>query len=243
MGKNKLKKFDDMAAFPHVYQYPFHVLQSVGEFPLKGKWRAEVFQNDCPVVLELGCGRGEYTVGLGRLFPDKNFIGIDLKGARIWAGAKESLASGMKNVAFLRTSIELISHFFASGEVNEIWLTFPDPQMKKVNKRLSGTRFMKLYREILQGKGLIHLKTDSHFLYAYTLDMIKVNQYPIEVCTDDLYHSGMADDILSIQTFYEQQWLERGLKIKYIRFVCEHRDTLIEPETEIERDTYRSYKR
>ena len=243
MGKNKLQKFDDMTGFPHVFQYPFAVLQAGGGCPLKGHWKEAVFKNDNPLVLELGCGRGEYTVGLGRLFPDKNFVGIDIKGARMWAGAKESLEAGMKNVAFLRTSIELISHFFAPGEVAEIWITFPDPQMKKVNKRLTGTRFMRLYSEILSGEGVIHLKTDSRFLYAYTCEMIKANAYPVQVCTDDMYHSGPEDGILSIRTCYEQQWLERGLDIKYIRFVCEYRDRLTEPAADIEPDPYRSYNR
>ena len=242
MGKNKLQKFDDMAGFPHVFQYPFAVLNE-GGCPLKGRWNAEVFKNDNPIVIELGCGRGEYTVGLGRLFPDTNFIGVDIKGARMWAGAKESLETGMTNVAFLRTSIELISNFFAEEEVSGIWLTFPDPQMKKATKRLTSTRFMSLYREILSGDGLIHLKTDSNFMYTYTCEMIKANNYPVQVCTDNLYNSGMADEILSIRTYYEQQWLERGLDIKYIRFVCEPRASLIEPDVEIEPDPYRSYNR
>jgi tRNA (guanine-N7-)-methyltransferase len=243
MGKNKLQKFDDMAAFPHVFQYPFAALQAGGGCRLKGRWKEDVFGNSHPLVLELGCGRGEYTVGLGERFPEKNFIGIDIKGARMWSGAKESLEKGMRNVAFLRTSIELISHFFAPGEVSELWLTFPDPQMKKVNRRLTGTRFMRLYRTILSGEGIIHLKTDSRFMYAYTCEMIKANSYPVQACTNDLYHSGMADDILSIRTYYEQQWLDRGLDIKYIRFVCEPRDCLTEPDVEIEPDSYRSYNR
>ena len=243
MGKNKLRKFEDMAGFSHVFQYPFAVLQSEGGCPLKGQWNKEVFRNDHPLVLELGCGRGEYTVGLGRLYPEKNFIGIDIKGARMWAGAKESLAAGMKNAAFLRTNIELVSFFFAPEEVSEIWLTFPDPQMKKVNKRLTSTRFMALYREILTEKGLIHLKTDSHFMYTYTHEMIKANRFPVQICTDNLYQSGITDEILSIRTCYEQQWLNRGLTIKYIRFINEPRESLIEPDVEIEPDPYRSYNR
>jgi len=243
MGKNKLQKFDDMAGFPHVFEYPFAVLQAEGGCPLKGLWNKNVFKNDKPLVLELGCGRGEYTVGLGQLFPEKNFIGIDIKGARMWTGAKESLEAGMKNVAFLRTNIELINNFFAPEEVSEIWLTFPDPQMKKVNKRLTSTRFMKLYREILSGEGLIHLKTDSNFMYTYTNEMIKANNYPVQICTDNLYNSGITDEILSIRTYYEQQWLDRGLNIKYIRFICEPRDNLFEPDEEIEPDPYRSYNR
>ncbi|MDL2208636.1 tRNA (guanosine(46)-N7)-methyltransferase TrmB [Parabacteroides sp. OttesenSCG-928-O15] len=243
MGKNKLAKFDDMAGYPHVFEYPYGRLQEEG-FEMKGRWNELFFKNDKPIVLELGCGKGEYTVGLGRLFPDKNFIGIDIKGARMWSGAKESLEADMTNVAFLRTHIELLTHFFAPGEVAEIWLTFPDPQMKKVNKRLTSTRFMKLYREVLAEKGIIHLKTDSQFMYTYTQEMVKANNYPLLFATDDLYHSDFADDaILSIQTYYEQQWLDRGLNITYTQFVCEERATLIEPDIEIEYDSYRSFNR
>ena len=243
MGKNKLKKFADMTGFPHVFQYPFARLQIEKNPPLRGLWNRQFFGNENPIVLELGCGRGEYTVGLGRFFPEKNFIGVDIKGARMWTGAKESLELGMKNVAFLRTDIELITHFFNKGEVSEIWLTFPDPQMKKANKRLTGTRFISLYNRILTDNGVIHLKTDSNFMFAYTKEVIRVNHFPITVCTDDLYHSGLTDQSLFIQTHYEQQWLERGLNIKYIQFVCESREKLIEPDIEIEPDAYRSYHR
>ncbi|MCD8176436.1 MAG: tRNA (guanosine(46)-N7)-methyltransferase TrmB [Tannerellaceae bacterium] len=242
MGKNKLAKFEDMAGFPHVFEYPFARLQAEG-FELKGHWNERFFKNNNPVVLELGCGKGEYTVGLARLFPDKNFIGIDIKGARMWTGAKDSLERGMKNVAFIRTSIELISSFFAPGEVSEIWLTFPDPQMKKVNKRLTSTRFMSLYRQILAKEGIIHLKTDSNFMYTYTCEMVKAHGFPVLFSTNDLYHSGLVDEILSIQTYYEQQWLDRGLTIKYIKFVCEDREQFIEPDVEIELDPYRSFNR
>lgn len=245
MGKNKLQKFDEMARYPHVFEYPYAILEEKG-CNLKGNWHQSVFKNNHPIILELGCGRGEYTVGLGKLFPEKNFIGIDIKGARMWTGAKEVYESGMDNVAFLRTNIELIEHFFTKGEIAEIWLTFPDPQMKKVNKRLTSTRFISLYQKILDQNGIIHLKTDSNFMFIYTCEMIKSNNFPMLVCTDNLYHTEqteLSDEILSIQTYYEQQWLERGINIKYTQFVCETRDTLIEPEVEIELDSYRSYNR
>lgn len=242
MGKNKLKKFAEMETFDNVFQYPFATLQDKG-FPLKGKWQSDFFKNNNPIVLELGCGKGEYAVGLARKFSDYNFIGVDIKGARMWTGAKQAVEQGLKNVAFLRTNIELIAHFFESGEVSEIWITFPDPQMKKVTKRLTSTRFMELYRQILKPEGLVHLKTDSPFLYTYTDAMVSLNRLETLVNTDDLYHSGLADDILEIRTFYEQQWLDRGLTIKYIKFKLDHTTELSEPEIEIEEDTYRSFSR
>jgi tRNA (guanine-N7-)-methyltransferase len=242
VGKNKLQKFEDMTGYPHVFQYPFAVLQEKG-FEMKGRWNELFFKNNHPIVLELGCGKGEYTVGLGKSFPDRNYIGMDIKGARMWSGARESLEAGLSNVAFLRTHIEMIDAFFAPGEVAEIWLTFPDPQMKKPNKRLTSTRFMQLYRRILAADGRIHLKTDSHFMYLYTLEMVKANGYPLVYHTADLYHAPVDDKRLAIQTYYEQQWLERGIDIKYICFVCEERETLTEPDIEIEWDTYRSFNR
>ena len=242
MGKNKLKKFGEMETFPNVFQYPFAELQK-GPFPLKGKWNTEFFKNDNPIVLELGCGKGEYAVGMAKKFADRNFIGVDIKGARMWTGAKQSVQEGIANVAFLRTSIELIASFFDAGEVSEIWITFPDPQMQKVNKRLTSTRFMQLYRQILKDGGLVHLKTDSPFLYAYTDAMVRLNGFVTEVNTDDLYHSGLADDILEIRTFYERQWLARGLTIKYINWHLDATTELQEPEIDIEKDTYRSFSR
>ncbi len=242
MGKNKLQKFDDMNGYSHVFQYPFSILQEKG-FEMKGRWNELFFQNNNPIVLELGCGKGEYTVGLAKLYPGKNFIGIDIKGARMWTGAKQSMAEGLKNVAFLRTHIELLHYFFAPEEISEIWITFPDPQMSKVNKRMTSTRFMKLYREILTPNGVINLKTDSNFMYIYTCEMIKANHFPVIAQTDDLYHSDITNKILSIQTFYEQQWLDRGLNIKYVSFICENRNGYIEPNVEIELDSYRSFNR
>lgn len=242
MGKNKLKKFSEMETFQNVFQFPFSVLKEKG-FPMKGRWREDFFHNDNPIVLELGCGKGEYAVGLAKKFTNMNFIGVDIKGARMWTGAKESVQKGMTNVAFLRTSIELIAEFFAPGEVDEIWITFPDPQMKKVNKRLTSVHFMNIYRQILKDNGIMHLKTDSPFLYAYTDASVKLNKFNVEVNTDDLYHSGLADDILEIQTFYEKQWLARGLTIKYIKWRLDQNTELQEPDIEIEFDTYRSFSR
>lgn len=161
----------------------------------------------------------------------------------MWTGAKQSVQEGIANVTFLRTSIELIASFFEAGEVSEIWITFPDPQMQKVNKRLTSTRFMQLYRQILKDGGLVHLKTDSPFLYAYTDAMVRLNGFATEVNTDDLYHSGLADDILEIRTFYERQWLARGLTIKYINWHLDATTALQEPEIDIEKDTYRSFSR
>ena len=242
MGKNKLKKFAEMETFDNVFQYPFAVVERDG-FPLKGRWKSDFFKNDNPIVLELGCGKGEYAVGLARRFPEKNYIGVDIKGARMWPGAKSAVKEGVSNVAFLRTNIELITRFFEPGEVSEIWITFPDPQMKKVRKRLTSSRFLELYREILVADGIVHLKTDSPFLYTYTDALVKLNNMPTEVNTSDLYHSDIVDDILEIKTFYEQQWLDRGLTIKYIKFHLDHTTQLQEPDIEIEEDTYRSFSR
>ena len=196
MSKNKLSKFADMATYPHVFEPPFARDPEANPFPLRGKWHEAFFHNDHPIVLELGCGRGEYTVGLGRLFPEKNFIAVDIKGSRMWHGATESLREGMTNVAFLRTHIEFIERFFAPGEVSEIWLTFSDPQMKKATKRLTSTYFMERYRRFLVDGGRIHVKTDSNFLFTYTRLMVEHNGLPALVQTDNLYRdqSGTLEE-------------------------------------------------
>lgn len=251
MGKNKLKKFAEMETFHNVFQCGAR--ECVEDSPvvtMRGKWRELYFHNNNPIVLELGCGRGEYTIGLAQRDPNKNYIGIDIKGARMWAGAKQAELAGIKNVAFLRTNIEMISNFFSPDEIDEIWITFPDPQMKKATKRLTSTYFMQRYRQLLRPDGIIHLKTDSPFLYTYTQAMVKENHYPILVDTDDLYSEeairtlgDKANEARMLQTHYENQWLDRGLTIKYIVWQLPAEPSYIEPEIEIEKDTYRSYGR
>lgn len=244
MGKNKLKKFAALETYPHVLQYSYARLQDEG-FPLRGRWKTYFFHNDHPIVLELGCGKGEYTVGLARKNPDRNYIGVDVKGARIYTGATMALEEKMTNVAFLRASISDILSFFAPGEVSEIWITFPDPQMKKVRKRLTSTRFLDLYSHILKPDGKLHLKTDSPFLYTYTRAMADHNGIVPEADTADLYGDPdhPADEILSIRTYYEQQWLSRGLTIKYLRLTIPRDRVLTEPDIDIPYDTYRSFSR
>lgn len=246
MGKGKLQKFAEMETFSNVFQYPFSVIENV-PFEMTGHWREQYFHNDNPIVLELGCGKGEYTVELARLYPQVNFIGVDIKGARMHKGAKEALTAGLSNVAFLRTNIEIIDRFFAKDEVQEIWLTFSDPQMKNPRKRLTSTYFMNRYRHFLVDGGLIHLKTDSNFLFTYTTYMVEANHLPLLFRTEDLYHTDGIDEetrkILSIQTFYEAQWIARGLNIRYMKFHLPQQGELVEPDVEIPLDDYRSFHR
>ena len=235
-----------MERYENVFPYPYSVIDNV-PFEMKGKWRETFFKNNNPIVLELGCGKGEYTVELAKLYPDTNFIGVDIKGARMWTGATMALNQGLKNVAFLRTNIEIIDRFFEKDEVSEIWLTFSDPQMKNPRKRLSSTFFLERYRKFLVNNGTIHLKTDSNFLFTYTTYMVEHNKLPLLFHTTDLYHQEGIDDttkqILSIQTYYEKMWIERGLNIKYMKFSLPQDTQLVEPEVEIELDDYRSYRR
>ena len=249
MGKNKLKKFAEMETFHNVFQPPYE--------PMAGHWRDRYFQNNHPIVLELGCGRGEYTVGMAERYPEKNFIGVDIKGARMWAGAKEAEQKELRNAAFLRTNIEFNTEFFAADEVDEIWITFCDPQMKKATKRLTSTYFMQRYQRIVKPNGLIHLKTDSPFLYTYTTEMLRLNPYPVLCSTDDLYGEksdeatvpvqgkeiALFADAKALQTHYEKQWLDRGMSIKYIEWQLSPLTAWEEPTIEIEKDTYRSYGR
>jgi len=220
VGKNKLKRFADNKVFSNVFQPTFEeVFQK--DYKLKGKWRSEYFNNNNPIVLELGCGKGEYAVSLAKKFPNKNFIGIDVKGARLWRGAKTAIDDGMRNVAFIRTKIELIESFFSISEVNEIWITFPDPQLKtrRVKKRLTSSLFLNSYSKFTANDASINLKTDSQELHEYTKEVLMYNNICPVVCTNDLYNSSHADDVLSIKTFYESKYLEEGKKITYIRFI------------------------
>ncbi len=241
MSKNKLAKFDEMETFEHVVQAPYNKIEK-DNFYLKGNWAKDFFKNNNPIILELGCGKGEYTVALAERNPNSNYIGVDIKGARIYNGAKESFDKGLNNVGFLRTNIEIIGQFFGADEIAEIWLTFPDPQMKKTRKRLTSTTFLNRYKTFLKKDGIIHLKTDSNFQYSYTRAMVNLNQFEILAETDNLYESNILTELLQIKTFYENQWISRGITIKYLSFKLSNKEFL-EPEIDIEKDEYRSFGR
>ena len=229
MGKNKLRKWSEMENYSHVIQPRFEdVFRKDHE--LKGKWNEAFFGNNNPLILELGCGKGEYTVGMARMFPEKNFLGIDIKGARMWKGAMMAKNQSLKNVGFLRTRIELIESFFDRDEVDEIWLTFPDPQLKKRRnkKRLTGSRFLNHYRSFLKKDGLIHLKTDSLEMYNYTLNLIKNNNLDIIKNSADLYSDKEPGENIIIRTHYEQMFLDEGKKITYICFRVDKNKPVIE---------------
>ena len=235
---NKLQKFEVMAGFPHVIQAEFNEVFRQ-DYHLKGKWNNLFFKNDNPIVLELGCGKGEYTVELARRFPEKNFIGIDIKGARMHVGASQSFREGLKNVAFIRTRIEIVDSFFESNEIDEIWLTFPDPQMKKVRKRLTSTRFLELYSKFLKQNGEIHLKTDSNFLFTYTTALAKENSFKVLEMYTDIDKQVQDNNLLrNIRTYYEERFLGHNIPIKYCRFILDNSAPLCEPEIEIPLDPY-----
>ena len=213
MGKDKLRRFAEIATFDNV-------IELEDGKPLKGNWAGQQFKNNHPLILELGCGKGEYTVNLARLYPDKNFIGIDYKGNRIWRGAKTAIEENIPNVAFLRIQIENLLDYFSEQEVDEIWITFPDPQpqVSREKKRLTSPRFLEKYKQILKKGAPVHLKTDSDLLYAYTCEKISELGLITEVQSDDLYASGLSDEVLSIKTYYEKKYLAHNKNINYLKF-------------------------
>jgi len=231
VSKGKLAKFAEMKTFSNVLQPPFEeVFQN--DFRLKAKWNSEFFRTSKPITLELGCGKGEYSVGLAKLYPNRNFLGIDIKGSRIWKGARQATDEKIENVGFLRTRIDFIESFFSKNEVHEIWITFPDPQPKKPLKRLTSSLFLNRYRNFIEKDGWVNLKTDSKELFDYTSALANYNNLKIEVLTSDLYASSYDSEILSIKTFYENIWLNEGKKINYIRFNINKEGDIIEPPDE-----------
>ncbi|WP_053971113.1 tRNA (guanosine(46)-N7)-methyltransferase TrmB [Mangrovimonas sp. ST2L15] len=219
-SKNKLKRFKENESFDNVIQPSREELVN-GDFQLKGQWNKTFFKNDQPLVLELGCGKGEYSVGLAKKFPDRNFIGIDIKGARFWRGAKTAIEEGISNVSFLRIQIELIEYAFAENEVDEIWITFPDPQIKykRTKHRMTNTHFLEKYRKVLKPDGVLNLKTDSEFMHGYTLGLLHGEGHEIIYANHDVYRQqGSPEEVTGIQTFYESQYLEQNKPITYIRF-------------------------
>ena len=244
MGKGKLKKFRENESFSCLVQPTTEeVLRH--DHTLKGNWHRDMFHNDHPIVLELGCGKGEYTVALGERFPEKNYIGIDIKGARLWKGAKYATEHAMPNVAFLRTRIEFIESLFAPGEISEIWITFADPQERKPRKRLTHPRFLESYRRLLAPDGVIHLKTDSRLLHHFTRETVLQNGLTLIEACEDIYGTGRADDLLSIQTFYEKNFLAQGIPITYLAFRLDSQEPLVEPEWDQEpyEQTYKTLTR
>lgn len=220
MGKNKLKRFRENARFPHVVQ-PTREALLTGDFALRGVWGAQHFKNSNPITLELGCGKGEYTLALARQYPDRNFIGVDIKGARFWRGAKTAVEEAIPNAHFLRIPIELLDRAFGPDEIAEIWITFPDPQIKyrRTKHRLTNPDFLARYHRVLKPDGIIHLKTDSEFMYGYTLGILQAQGHPISYANHDVYHTTQDLGLVtSVQTFYEQSYLEQDKPITYIAF-------------------------
>ena len=219
-SKNKLKRFKENETFSNVVQPSRDELIN-SQFDLKGKWRSKFFKNNNPIVLELGCGKGEYTLGLAKRNTNKNFIGIDIKGARFWRGAKTALEASIDNAAFLRIQIELIDYAFAENEVDEIWITFPDPQIKykRTKHRMTNLKFLERYKKVLKSDGLMHLKTDSEFMHGYTLGLLHGAGHEVLYANHNVYKlEGAPDEVTEIQTYYESQYLEQNKAITYIRF-------------------------
>jgi tRNA (guanine-N7-)-methyltransferase len=236
VGKNKLARWAEMGTFNNVIQPDTGDLYGK-DHPIKGKWHSDIFRNLNPVILELGCGKGEYTLGLSSRFPCNNYIGIDIKGSRMWRGAKTAYENNMPNVAFLRTRIEFINSYFAEDEVDEIWITFPDPHQGKLNsnKRLTCPWFLNTYRNFLKDYGIIHLKTDNAELFNYTRNLAELNDLPVVFATSDLYSDKKGDDILFIRTHYENLFLADGLKINYLSFRLEKNKVIEDATTKIKK--------
>ncbi len=219
-SKNKLKRFKENDTFSNVVQPSREDLVN-GTFSLKGKWNSDFFKNNNPIVVELGCGKGEYSVGLARMYPEKNFVGIDIKGARFWRGAKTALEEGLDNVGFMRTQIELIEHAFAKAEIDEIWITFPDPQIKykRTKHRMTNSEFLQKYKRVLKPEGCVNLKTDSEFMHGYTLGLLHGEGHEILEANHNVYKNEYSSkELVEIQTFYEKQYLDQGKPITYIKF-------------------------
>ena len=239
MGKNKLTRFQENENFKHVFQPRFNEVYQK-DYYLKGKWATGFFKNSNPIVLELGCGKGEYTTELGSRFPQINFIGVDIKGARLWRGARTAFERNLKNVAFVRSGIELIDSIFGENEISEIWLTFSDPQPKRVKKRLSSTNFLKKYQAFLKREAIIHLKTDNQLLFEYTKALVEKNNLFSNFISTDVYNdTNLPGVVREIQTFYEKQFLNENKKIYYIEFKLDNIIQLIEPEEFIESEALR----
>jgi tRNA (guanine-N7-)-methyltransferase len=230
VGKNKLARWNELGTFSKVFQPEIDAVAGK-DHPVKGTWKSEVFKNQNPVILELGCGKGEYTIGLATRFPSNNYAGIDIKGARMWRGAKSASEQNLQNVAFLRTRIEFINSFFREDEVDEIWITFPDPHCgrRNSNKRLTSPCFLNRYRLFMKDKGLIRLKTDNTELFDYTRKIALHNNLQLVDDTNDLYGTNISDDILSIRTHYEKIFLTSGLKICYLSFRLD-KDKILEDD-------------
>ncbi|MBI9039141.1 MAG: tRNA (guanosine(46)-N7)-methyltransferase TrmB [Bacteroidales bacterium] len=216
MSKRKLRNFAETFTFNNFFQPTYPEL--IKGFPLKGKWNTDFFKNKNPIIIELGCGKGEYTVGLAKMHPENNYIGMDIKGARMWRGCKTSIENGYKNVGFIRHRVELLEHFFLQDELSEIWITFPEPQPKISKRRLTSPRFLNIYNNILKPDGIIHLKTDNIDLFNYTLEIIEENNHKLLLKTNDFHNSILDDEIKQIQTFYEKIFIKKGIPINYLEF-------------------------
>lgn len=228
-GKDKLRKFRENETFKCLHQPNLDEVFNKNHL-LKGNWHKEIFKNNNPIVLELGCGKGEYTIALAEKYPNKNFIGIDIKGARLWKGAKYTEENSIANIAFLRCRIEFIESLFGANEVSEIWITFADPQINRDRKRLTNPMFIKRYQSFLKKDGTIHLKTDSRYLHEYSVAMAEQNNMTILDSNKDIYGTGRADEILSVKTFYESQYLAKNIAITYMSFIPDNKKELIDPK-------------